>query len=76
MAKYVIKRILLMFFTLFVIMTVCFVLVKLLEPNEILDVTQAEREDLLGQMYGNALGLLDRQPTQWQRANADLLAGA
>lgn len=38
--------------------------------------TQAEREDLLGQMYGNALGLLDRQPTQWQRANADLLAGA
>ena len=38
--------------------------------------TQAEREDLLGQMYGNALGLLDRQPTQWQRANANLLAGA
>ena len=38
--------------------------------------TQAEREYLLGQMYGNALGLLDRQPTQWQRANADLLAGA
>ena len=38
--------------------------------------TQAEREYLLGQMYGNALGLLDRQPTQWQRANANLLAGA
>ena len=47
MVKYVIKRILLLFFTLFVIMTVCFVLVKLLEPNEILDVTQAEREEAI-----------------------------
>ena len=37
--------------------------------------TQMEREELLSQMYGNALGLLDRQPTQWQRANADLLVG-
>lgn len=38
--------------------------------------TQVEREELLSQMYGNALGLLDRQPTQWQRENADLLVGA
>lgn len=38
--------------------------------------TQMEREELLSQMYGNALGLLDRQPTQWQRENADLLVGA
>ena len=30
MTKYVIKRILLMFLTLFVIMTICFVLIKLL----------------------------------------------
>ena len=38
--------------------------------------TQAEQEELLGQMYENALALLDRQPTQWQRANADVLTGA
>ena len=30
MTKYVIKRVLLMFLTLFVIMTMCFVLIKLL----------------------------------------------
>ena len=30
MTKYVIKRILLMFLTLFIIMTICFVLIKLL----------------------------------------------
>ena len=38
--------------------------------------TQAEQEELLGQMYENALALLDRQPTQWQRANADVLTEA
>ena len=42
MAKYVLKRLLLMLFTLFVIMTLCFVLIKLLEPSEIVDPTQAE----------------------------------
>ena len=52
MAKYVIKRILLLFFTLFVIMTICFVLIKLLEPNEILDVTQAEREEAIRDALG------------------------
>ena len=30
MTKYVVKRILLMFLTLFVIMTICFILIKLL----------------------------------------------
>ena len=38
--------------------------------------TQAEQVELLGRMYENALALLDRQPTQWQRANADVLTGA
>lgn len=33
MAKYVLKRVLLMLFTLFIITTICFVLVKLLPPN-------------------------------------------
>lgn len=52
MVKYIIKRILLMFFTLFVIMTMCFVLVKLLEPNEIANVAEAEREAAVRKALG------------------------
>lgn len=52
MVKYIIKRILLMFFTLFVIMTICFVLIKLLEPNEITNVLEAEREAAVRQALG------------------------
>ena len=52
MTKYVIKRILLMLFTLFVIMTMCFVLVKLLEPNEIANVAEAEREAAVRKALG------------------------
>ena len=33
MAKYVLKRVLLMLFTLFIITTICFVLIRLLPPN-------------------------------------------
>lgn len=66
MAKYVIKRILLMFFTLFVIMTVCFVLVKLLEPNEILDVTQAEREEAIREALGYNKPILVQYLIYWK----------
>ncbi len=52
MKKYVIKRILLMIFTLFVITTLCFVLIKLLEPNEITNVTQREREEAIREALG------------------------
>lgn len=52
MVKYIIKRILLMFFTLFVIMTMCFVLIKLLEPNEIANVAEAEREAAVRKALG------------------------
>ena len=52
MAKYVIKRIILMVLTLFVIMTLCFLLIKLLEPNEIMDVTQLEREEAIREALG------------------------
>lgn len=52
MVKYIIKRILLMFFTLFVIMTMCFVLIKLLEPNEIANVLEAEREAAVREALG------------------------
>ncbi len=66
MAKYVIKRILLMLFTLFVIMTVCFVLVKLLEPNEILDVTQAEREEAIREALGYNKPILVQYLIYWK----------
>ena len=66
MAKYVIKRILLMFFTLFVIMTICFVLVKLLEPNEILDVTQAEREEAIREALGYNKPILVQYLIYWK----------
>lgn len=52
MKKYVIKRILLMIFTLFVITTLCFVLIKLLEPNEITNVAQREREEAIREALG------------------------
>lgn len=52
MAKYVIKRIILMVLTLFVIMTLCFLLIKLLEPNEIMDITQLEREEAIREALG------------------------
>ena len=66
MVKYVIKRILLLFFTLFVIMTVCFVLVKLLEPNEILDVTQAEREEAIREALGYNKPILVQYLIYWK----------
>ena len=52
MKKYVIKRILLMIFTLFVITTLCFVLIKLLEPNEITNIAQKEREEAIREALG------------------------
>ena len=52
MAKYVVKRIILMILTLFVIMTLCFVLIKLLEPDEIMDITQMEREQAIREALG------------------------
>lgn len=52
MAKYVIKRIFLMILTLFIIMTLCFVLIKLLEPDEIMDITQMEREEAIREALG------------------------
>lgn len=42
MAKYVIKRILLMFFTLFIIMTICFMLIRILPRELPTDKIQAE----------------------------------
>ncbi len=42
MAKYVIKRILLMFFTLFIIMTICFMLIRILPRELPADKVQAE----------------------------------
>ena len=66
MAKYVIKRILLLFFTLFVIMTICFVLIKLLEPNEILDVTQAEREEAIRDALGYNEPILIQYLIYWK----------
>ena len=64
--KYVIKRILLLFFTLFVIMTICFVLIKLLEPNEILDVTQAEREEAIRDALGYNEPILIQYLIYWK----------
>lgn len=52
MKKYVLKRICLMLFTLFVITTLCFVLIKLLEPNEITNLTQKEREEAIRDALG------------------------
>lgn len=52
MKKYVLKRILLMIFTLFVITTLCFVLIKLLEPNEITNIAQKEREEAIREALG------------------------
>ena len=59
---YMLKR----FFTLFVIMTVCFVLVKLLEPNEILDVTQAEREEAIREALGYNKPILVQYLIYWK----------
>lgn len=52
MKKYVLKRILLMIFTLFVITTLCFVLIKLLEPSEITNIAQKEREEAIREALG------------------------
>lgn len=41
-----------MIFTLFVITTLCFVLIKLLEPNEITNVAQREREEAIREALG------------------------
>ena len=32
--------------------------------------SEEERAELLGQLYRNALGLLDREPTAWQCSHA------
>jgi len=66
MAKYVIKRILLMFFTLFVIMTLCFVLIKLLEPDEIMDLTQKEREEAIREALGYNKPILVQYFIYWK----------
>ena len=41
-----------MIFTLFVITTLCFVLIKLLEPNEITNIAQREREEAIREALG------------------------
>ncbi len=41
-----------MIFTLFVITTLCFVLIKLLEPNEITNIAQKEREEAIREALG------------------------
>ena len=41
-----------MIFTLFVITTLCFVLIKLLEPNEITNIAQKEREEAIRDALG------------------------
>lgn len=66
MAKYVIKRILLMLFTLFVIMTLCFVLIKLLEPDEIMDITQKEREEAIREALGYNKPILVQYFIYWK----------
>ena len=57
MTKYVIKRVLLMFFTLFLIVTICFMLIRIIPRSLPQDKTQAEaiqaRWDALG--YGKPL---------------------
>lgn len=66
MAKYVVKRILLMLFTLFIIMTLCFVLIKLLEPNEIQDITQAEIEAEIRAALGYDKPILVQYAIYWK----------
>ena len=66
MAKYVLKRLLLMLFTLFVIMTLCFVLIKLLEPSEIVDPTQAELEAAIREALGYDKPLLVQYGIYWK----------
>lgn len=66
MAKYVIKRILLMLFTLFVIMTLCFVLIKLLEPAEITNVAQKEREEAIREALGYNKPILVQYAIYWK----------
>lgn len=66
MAKYVLKRLLLMLFTLFVIMTLCFVLIKLLEPSEIVDPTQAELEEAIREALGYDKPILVQYGIYWK----------
>ena len=66
MAKYVLKRLLLMLFTLFVIMTLCFVLIKLLEPSEIVDPTQAELEAAIREALGYDKPILVQYGIYWK----------
>ena len=52
MWKYTLKRILLMLFTLFVITSICFFLIKILEPNEITNMASAAREKAVRDSLG------------------------
>lgn len=61
MTKYVIKRVLLMFFTLFVIMTICFMLIRML-PRE-MPTKESEKEAIL--MRWEALGYNEPLLTQY-----------
>lgn len=61
MTKYVIKRVLLMFFTLFVIMTICFMLIRML-PRE-MPTRESDKEAIL--MRWEALGYNEPLLTQY-----------
>lgn len=52
MWKYTLKRIFLMLFTLFVITSICFFLIKTLEPNEITNMASAAREEAVRESLG------------------------
>ena len=72
MAKYVLKRLLLMLFTLFVIMTLCFVLIKLLEPSEIVDPTQAELEAAIREALGYDKPILVQYGIYWKNITTSI----
>ena len=55
-----------MLFTLFVIMTLCFVLIKLLEPSEIVDPTQAELEAAIREALGYDKPILVQYGIYWK----------
>ena len=63
MAKYVLKRVLLMLFTLFIITTICFVFVKLLPPN-LPEGTNAEMQRVYRERF-EALGYFEPIPVQY-----------
>ena len=66
MLKYIIKRIVQAIPLLILITVICFVLIKLLEPNEILDVTQAEREEAIRDALGYNEPILIQYLIYWK----------